>query len=249
MVSIVLNGQPVQGEAEEVLLQTARRTGMAIPTLCDHEALLSYGSCRLCLVEITAGDKPGLVASCITPIKEGLVVETHSARVTRARKVMVELLRARCPESEQLQELAKELGVGPPRFPAEGNDCILCGRCVRACHELDLDSIGFTNRGGRREVTTPFHRSSQVCIGCGVCANLCPVNTIKIEETDHYKVLKNWDTRLELQRCSSCNKLFSTERQLLYLKERVSLPEEVFELCQNCRKRSLVKVLASFPSR
>lgn len=249
MISIVMNSQPVAGEPGETLLQVAQKAGVTIPTLCHHEALAPYGSCRLCLVEMKGGERPGLVASCITPIQEGLTVETHSARVIQARKLMVELLRARCPESDRLQELAEELGVGPPRFPAEEENCILCGLCVRACQKLDLHSIGFMSRGKKREIAAPFRRPSQVCVGCGVCANLCPVKTIEIEELAHQRVMKNWDTRLELQRCPSCGKYFTTERQILYLKGKVSLPEEVLNLCQSCRKRSLVKNLAGLSSR
>ncbi|MBI2877518.1 MAG: (2Fe-2S)-binding protein [Candidatus Tectomicrobia bacterium] len=249
MVSIRINGQPAQGEAGSTLLEVARNAGVSIPTLCHHEALPPLGSCRLCLVEISGGGRPGLVASCSYPVQEGLVVETHSARVLRARRLVVELLLARCPQVPRLQELAEELGVSASRFPAEEHDCILCGLCVRACQELGLSSIGFVNRGAEREVTTPFRKPSEVCLGCGVCAHICPVQTVEMEEEDHSRWMKSWNTRLPLQKCSSCGKYFSTEKQLLYLKERVALPEEVFQLCQTCRKKALLRNLAAIPSR
>jgi len=112
------------------------------------------------------------------------VVRTDTERVIRARKMIIELLLARSPESDKLKQLAKEYEVTGVRIHHEnGSHCLLCGQCVRVCSEVvGMSAINFANRGNRRRVQTPFDKVSEVCIGCGACAYLCPTRSIKIEE-------------------------------------------------------------------
>jgi NADH dehydrogenase/NADH:ubiquinone oxidoreductase subunit G len=174
-MEITLNGVKVQVEEGWTILDAARFYGANIPTLCYFEGLEPYGSCRLCTVEIGKGEKSKLVVSCIHPVKEGLNIRTHSPRVVKARKMLVELLIARCPTSKILQDLAAELGVTKVRFKPKNENCILCGLCVRMCKEqMDAEAIGFVSRGVKRRITTPFDAKSEKCRTCGACEWICP---------------------------------------------------------------------------
>ena len=184
-MEITLNGVQVQVEDNWTILDAAKFYGVNIPTLCYHEGLSPYGACRLCVVEIGTGDKSKLVASCIHPVKEGLNVRTHSNRVVRARKMLIELLVARCPSSKVLQDLAAKHGVDKVRFKPKDDNCILCGLCVRMCEEqMDAKAIGFTSRGVKRKITTPFDIKSEKCRTCGACIYICPACQLRCHGPD-----------------------------------------------------------------
>lgn len=185
MLSIRMNERDLQVEENQTVLDAALAAGIKIPTLCYHKELTPYGACRLCLVEIVAGGRPGIQAACLYKCTDGLEVMTDTERVRKARKVIIELLLARSPESEKLKALAAEYGVTGTRFTLEGDDCILCGLCTRVCAEVSKrKAIAFSGRGPQRSVQTPFRRRSEVCIGCGACVYVCPTGTIEIEEYD-----------------------------------------------------------------
>ncbi len=175
MKKLFLNGVEVSAEEDWTLLDTAKFYGLNIPTLCYYEGLSPYGACRLCVVEIGKGDRTKLVTACTHPVKEGLKVRTHTPRVMRARKMLIELLLARCPSSKTLQDLAAKFGVQNVRFKVKNEDCILCGLCVRMCEEqMDAGAIGFVSRGSDRRITTPFDIKSEACRTCGACQYICP---------------------------------------------------------------------------
>jgi len=176
MVTLTIDGVKVQAEEGSTILEVARFYGFNIPTLCYHDELTPYGACRLCMVEVDDGRRIRLVTSCLHPAKEGIRVKTHSQRVVKGRKLILELLIARCPNSKTLQDLASKIGLEHVRFKMESKDCILCGLCVRMCAEqMGSGAIGFVGRGQEREVVTPFHLSSEVCRNCGACMYICPV--------------------------------------------------------------------------
>jgi heterodisulfide reductase subunit A len=180
MISLSIDGRPVEVPAGTTVLEAARRLGINIPTLCYHDALKPYGGCRLCLVEVTAGNRTQLTASCTYPAAAGLIVRTDSDEVLEARRFVMDLLLSRCPEVPALQEMARQLGVVEPSFPKGASECILCGKCVRMCHEVQhVGAIGLTGRGTKRQVTTPFGEFSQVCRTCGACAFVCPTGHFK----------------------------------------------------------------------
>ncbi len=184
-MEITLNGVKVQVEEGWTILDAAKFYGANIPTLCYFEGLEPYGSCRLCTVEIGKGEKSKLVVSCIHPVKEGLHVRTHSPRVVKARKMLIELLIARCPTSKILQDLAAELGVTKVRFKPKNENCILCGLCVRMCKEqMDAEAIGFVGRGVKRRITTPFDLKSEKCRTCGACEWICPACQLRCHGPD-----------------------------------------------------------------
>jgi len=154
-----------------------------IPALCYHPAVRPYGACRLCTVEISEDDGNSFrfVASCLYPVKEGLIVKTNTDRVRKLRKGIIELLLARCPDAHIIRDLAEEYGVEKPRFSLGDQNCILCGLCVRACQEIiGKSAISLVNRGIYKEVAAPFYayELGDGCIGCGDCVHVCPTGAI-----------------------------------------------------------------------
>ena len=183
MINLTIDNQETQVEEGSSILDACRSLGIEIPTLCYHKALSPYGACRLCVVQITRDGRTMIQASCVYKAQEGMNIETKSDRVIRARKIVIELLLARCPESEEIQKWATELGVGETRIRKKNEDCTLCGLCVRMCHErMGIGAVGFVNRGYKREVKTPFEVPSDICQTCGACAFICPTGRLKLSE-------------------------------------------------------------------
>jgi coenzyme F420 hydrogenase subunit beta len=184
MINLVINGLPTSVEPGTTLLEAASFLGFPIPTLCHMEGLTPYGACRLCVVEIGEGSTAKLVSSCTYPAEEGLRVRTASSRVMNARKMILELLLASCPQSKTIQDLASAYEVRQQRFRQEYEDCILCGRCVRMCEEqMMANAIGFRSRGEKRSIGTPFDKNSDVCRTCGGCIYVCPACQLRCTYT------------------------------------------------------------------
>ena len=185
MVHLTINGLEVAVEEGTSVLEAARFMGIPIPTLCHMEGLSSYGACRLCVVEIGRGPRSKLVASCTYSVQEGLVVRSASARVLRARRMIIELLLATCPQSRTIQDLAAALGVTRQRFSQERESCVLCGLCVRICGEqMMAGAIGFQGRGSNRTLGTPFDVKSETCRLCGACLYVCPACQLRCTLSD-----------------------------------------------------------------
>ncbi len=188
MITFKLNGKEVQGEEGQYILEVARKYGVDIPTLCYHEALEPAGMCRLCTVELFDGRKTRFVTACNYPIWEGMEVNTDTEAVHQGRKLIVELLLARCPDVQVIKELAAQYDIKEPRFKKEDDDCILCGLCVRICERMGNSALGLTGRGVEMKVDTPFHIQTDVCMGCGACAFVCPTGHIKLEDITKHAV-------------------------------------------------------------
>ncbi|MBP7526612.1 MAG: (2Fe-2S)-binding protein [Syntrophorhabdaceae bacterium] len=190
MITLTINGLRASVEKGTTILEAARFLGFPIPTLCHHEGLSPYGACRLCVVEI--GDGPGarLVSSCTYPAEEGLKVRTASERVIKARRMVIELLLASCPQSKVIQDIASRHNVRQQRFRQEYEDCILCGLCVRMCEEqMMARAIGFRGRGSGRSIGTPFDIRSDVCRLCGGCMQVCPACQLRCTYTEPDKAV------------------------------------------------------------
>ena len=207
-VTLTIDGIQVEAYEGEMVLEAARRAGIDIPTLCYHPAIGPIGSCRVCVVEIE-NDK-GLPASCVTPVREGIVVRTNTDAVREARRTVVELILASHPQDClscerngkcELQDLAMRLGIREARFRREKehkesdtssaalvrdmDKCILCGRCVSVCGEVqNVAALGFAYRGTDAMVTPMFERglADSKCVSCGQCARICPVGAIYEKE-------------------------------------------------------------------
>ena len=182
MVTFKINGQTVQGEEGQYILQVAEKYGIDIPTLCHHKALEPAGMCRLCTVALFDGRRTRFVTSCNYPIWEGMEVTTDSDDVIQGRKLIVEMLLARCPDVPILQKLAKRYGIEASRFKAEDDTCILCGLCVRMCEKMGNSAIALTGRGVEMKVDTPFHVQTDICQACGACASVCPTGHITLDK-------------------------------------------------------------------
>jgi NADH dehydrogenase/NADH:ubiquinone oxidoreductase subunit G len=203
-IQIIIDGKMVQVDKGTPVLQAARKAGIAIPTLCYHEALKPYGSCRLCMVEIVQNKQRRLVTSCNFPTETGMEVFTDTDSVKQVRKHVVELLLARCPEVPMIQTMARRMGIETSKFKMkESKDCILCGLCVRFCEEVvGAAAIGLSNRGTEREVTTPFKAASDTCIGCGSCTYICPTGCIEMIPDEKTSGMRKMNMgRLSLESC------------------------------------------------
>ena len=190
MMTLQINGLEVSVEEGTTLLEAARFFGFPIPTLCHMEGLSPYGACRLCVVEIGEGPAAKLVSSCTYPAQPGLKVRTASSRVVQARKMLLELLLASCPQSKVIQDLASSHNVRQQRFRQEHEDCILCGLCVRMCEEqMMAKAIGFRGRGQTRSIGTPFDIRSEECRLCGGCIYVCPACQLRCTYTEPDKAV------------------------------------------------------------
>jgi NADP-reducing hydrogenase subunit HndD len=209
MVNLIIDGQKVQSPKTATVLEAARAAGVKIPTLCYHPELRPEGACRVCMVEVQGARS--LVASCVYPVNEGMVIKTNTPAVRQARKTVVELLLANHPQdclscqrnlNCELQTMAGDLGIREVRFDGEKKDypmdgsnpslvrdqnkCILCGRCIRACSERQgVHVYSFANRGFNTTVVPAFNQGlDQVaCTYCGQCASVCPTAAI-VEKDD-----------------------------------------------------------------
>jgi NADH dehydrogenase/NADH:ubiquinone oxidoreductase subunit G len=175
MIPITINGIDIEFEEGSTILEATNFLGINIPTLCYHEGLSSYGACRLCVVEVGKGDNTRLVTSCNYQIHRGLEVKTHSEKVMKNRRMLIEMMLATVPGSKTVQDLASKHGVTEVRFEVEHNDCLLCGLCVRICKEqMNGEAVNFINRGKHRKITTAFDMKSERCRLCGACMYICP---------------------------------------------------------------------------
>lgn len=205
MINLTINGQPVQTFKGATVLEASRNAGINVPTLCHLADLTPEGACRVCVVEVQGAR--GLVTACTYPATEGMVVRTNSDVIQEARKTVVELLLASHPQecltcqSNQhceLQTLASKLGVTDVPFKGEqrsfaiddnnpfiirdNNKCILCGRCVRVCQELQCcNTLDWTERGFNSKISPAFDDpivESSNCLFCGTCVAACPVGAL-----------------------------------------------------------------------
>jgi len=240
-MDVLLDGKKVRAEAGETILQAARRAGIRIPTLCHHDGVSPYGACRVCLVEVKEGRMKGLQTSCTYPVEEGLVVETASPRVLKARRLVLELLLARSPDSEKVRELARETGLETSRFDVEEkSDCVLCGLCVRVCEEaIGSSAISFVGKGPAREVETPFRKASEECLGCLACLSVCPTGHIRFQDETSLRKIETWHTELEMARCSRCGAPVAPLPQMEALKSRIEVIPEASRLCTRCKSELL----------
>lgn len=215
LVKVTIDGITVSVPSDYTVIEAAAVAGIRIPQLCYHPELSKEGACRVCVVEIEGARALG--AACVYPVADGMVVHTNTPLIREVRKTVVELLLANHPEDClfcqknndcELQTIAADLGIrevpykgekrqaeldeNNPSLVRDPNKCILCGRCIRACHERqDLDVYAFVNRGFDTIVEPAFGLGlDQVaCTYCGQCAAVCPTAAI-VEKDDTEKVFE-----------------------------------------------------------
>jgi NADH dehydrogenase/NADH:ubiquinone oxidoreductase subunit G len=177
MIELTIDGVKTKVEEGTTVLEAAREMGIIIPALCYHPGLSPFGACRICMVEVVKDNHSSLEESCALPTETGQVILTGSEKVKKARKLIIELLLASCPNSKMLQDMAANVGINKVRFKIKDRGCILCGLCVRLCAEqMKSGGIGFVGRGTSRRVGTAFEVKPEECRNCGGCEWICPVN-------------------------------------------------------------------------
>jgi NADH dehydrogenase/NADH:ubiquinone oxidoreductase subunit G len=179
-ILLQIDGKEVKATEGMTVLEAAKTVGISIPTLCHHEKLEPYGACRVCMVEVETGGRTRIVASCLYPVEQNLVVRTRSETIDKIRRVLIEEMLAHAPDSWQLEELAKEYGADRDRFEKEPSFCIHCGLCVRYCAEIKKkNAIGFIDRGARREISFIPRMAAEECWNCKECFELCPTSALQ----------------------------------------------------------------------
>ncbi|KGP75759.1 NADH dehydrogenase [Desulfosporosinus sp. Tol-M] len=204
MIKLTINGKEMQVPKGTMVLEACQQAGADIPTLCYDPDLKLAGSCRMCIVEIKG--RPNLMASCVSPAENGMVIETESPDVVESRKIILELLLARhkleCHTCERdgsckLQDYCYRYGVTDSRYTGQGqhfgmedpnpfikrdyDKCIMCTKCVRACEEITgSQAINLEGRGHHVHIATAFNGLLQdsPCVLCGQCVMVCPVGAL-----------------------------------------------------------------------
>ncbi|MDR1418647.1 MAG: [FeFe] hydrogenase, group A [Endomicrobium sp.] len=200
---LMINGIKVFFDNEKNILEVIRKAKIELPTFCYHSELSTYGSCRLCMVEV---ESMGIIPACSTPPSSGMVINTNTEKIINLRKIVIELLLANhdrecttCQKSQscKLQTLARRLGIETVRFKnvvrktdkdlstyalvRQQDKCILCGDCVRFCDEIQsIGALGFVNRGSKSVVCPSFSKDLELseCVYCGQCSRVCPTGAV-----------------------------------------------------------------------
>jgi bidirectional [NiFe] hydrogenase diaphorase subunit len=215
--TLKIDGQDVSARPEETILDVARQNNIFIPRLCELPGLSAIGACRLCLVEVKGANR--LLAACVTRVEEGMEVTTRSELLDRYRRKILEMLFAErnhicsvCVSNGhcELQGLAQKLDIThvsfPYRYPVQRvdasherfvvdhNRCILCGRCVRVCDEIEgAHTWDIMGRGINAQVITDLNQpwgKSETCTGCGKCVHVCPTGALSEKGRSVAEMLK-----------------------------------------------------------
>jgi len=192
VVTLQIDNKEVKAEEGTTVLEAAQHVGVEIPTLCHHEGLEPYGACRFCSVEIEKGGRTQVVASCCYSVEEGLKVKTKSPKISKIRKIIIELAVQRSGKdlSGKIMSFASEYNADLSRFkpktPLPETKCILCGQCVRRCTEANWDSaIGFIGRGIYRRIALFYMPAAGLCSTCHYCSDVCPTGRITTGSGPH----------------------------------------------------------------
>ncbi len=217
-VIIHIDADTIAAAEGDTVLETARKNGIHIPTLCYHPALKPSGSCKLCAVEVAQpSGRTITLLSCVLKVKSGMEVKTRSDAVHQARTQALTRLVRMAPQAQRLHDLAAREAIA--LLPAP-DGCIRCRLCVRVCKEIiGQEALRMEKQGERLQVVPVADR----CIGCGTCANLCPTQVIQVVDEDRRRTIRINDTVIgvhPLTCCEGCGKYYATEKQVLQVERR-----------------------------
>ena len=224
-IKLKIDDIDVEVDKGKTILEAAQSVSIGIPTLCHDRRLIPFGACRLCVVQQRG--KSELLPACFTPAKEGMEVVTQSPQISESRRLQLQFILLNhpmiCPRCEKegecaLQRLVYEYGVEETLYPWERisspaddhspllqrdpDKCILCGRCVRICDEVQgVGELSFSKRGIKTVIDTDFHRPLQ-CEFCGQCMDTCPVGAITSNRFDY--TVKAWELEETTTPCPYC---------------------------------------------
>jgi formate dehydrogenase major subunit len=203
LVHSKIDGREVVASDRATILDVARREQIYVPTLCYDPKLAPFGACRVCMVGVKGARGP--VPACTTLLRDGMEIDTQDARARRVAKGVVELVLSDYPEAalnragdrNQLREVAHHLGVTTSRFVGERhayakddrhpyikvdmNECIVCGRCVRACDEIQgTFALAYAGRGWGTRIVAGIDAAfaDSACVSCGACVQTCPTGAL-----------------------------------------------------------------------
>lgn len=207
-ITLTIDNIKVEVPSSYTVLEAAKVAGVDIPTLCYMKKVNEIGACRVCVVEVEGNRN--LQASCVFPAADGMVIKTNTKKVREARKATVELILSNhnrecltCARNRncELQSISEELNITSipfeghvsestidqesPSIVRDSSKCILCGRCVNVCKNVQgIGILDFTNRGFETEVAPAFGKSMKdtPCIYCGQCIAACPVAALREKE-------------------------------------------------------------------
>ncbi len=175
-VTLTIDGARIRAPQGTSVLDAALDYGICIPHLCHMRGITPIGACRICVVEVIKNGRSKVTASCTLEAEDGMEIRAHSENILKIRKNIAEMLVAEAPNSRAIQDIAVRCGVKEARYPFENKNCVLCGRCVRACTEMWRSrSLGFVGRGQERHVRLPFDQRPDFCKRCNACIDLCPM--------------------------------------------------------------------------
>lgn len=226
MGTMIINNRKVEFNGEKNVLEVVRKAGIDLPTFCYHSELSLYGACRMCIVE---DDRGKIFASCSQIPKDGMVIFTHTQKLRRYRKLILELLLSNhdrdCTSCNitgkcDLRKLAHRFNIDDIRFEQLNNNmaidisshsivrnpnkCIYCGDCVRVCEEVQgVGALSFTHRGSNMRISPDFNKqiSETNCVGCGQCRTVCPTGaiTVKDDREEFWEAIDDKNKRVVVQ--------------------------------------------------
>ncbi len=235
-ITLTIDGKKVKGGTGDTILDVCEKSGIDVPTLCHFKGLTDVGACRMCIVEI-GEERVAINTACTTQALDGMIVKTDTERLNNLRKINIELLLAErnhfcmfCEMSGdcELQDLAYRFKIDYIRYPLlfpklpldashkyiviDHNRCILCGRCIRACDELEANhTLDFRERGWQKMVNIDLNStlSESTCTSCGSCIQVCPTGAIFDKKSPY--IGRSEECEFTKTVCSECSVGCGTE--------------------------------------